>query len=106
MRKTLARFRRIDCVGGTCKCQSCGKTIALPNAFTGVGMHTCQAARALGLGDRIASVLQRIGITKARAQNVAQAVGIKDCGCAKRQAALNRLGEKLGLPPGQTPPAN
>ena len=28
-------------------------------------------------------------------------VGIKDCGCKKRQAALNRAGQYLGLPPGQ-----
>jgi hypothetical protein len=43
-----------------------------------------------------------MGITKHRVQAVASAVGVKDCGCAKRQAALNRLGERLGLPPGQT----
>lgn len=56
-----------------------------------------------GLGDMVASGLSAVGITKDRVQAVAQAVGVKDCGCAKRQAALNRLGEKLGLPPGQTP---
>jgi hypothetical protein len=54
-----------------------------------------------GLGDMVAAGLDAIGITKERVQAVASAVGIKDCGCAKRQAALNRLGEKLGLPPGQ-----
>lgn len=55
-----------------------------------------------GLGDMIASGLSAIGITKARAQAVANAVGIKDCGCGKRQAAANRLGTYLGLPPGST----
>lgn len=55
-----------------------------------------------GLGDMVASGLAAVGITKERAQAVANAVGVKDCGCAKRQAALNRLGEKLGLPPGQS----
>lgn len=51
-----------------------------------------------GLGDIVAAGLASIGITKER---VAQVTG-KPCGCAKRQAALNRLGEKLGLPPGQS----
>jgi hypothetical protein len=55
-----------------------------------------------GLGDMVAAGLSAVGITKERAQAVASAVGVKDCGCRKRQAALNRLGEKLGLPPGQT----
>ena len=55
-----------------------------------------------GLGDMVASGLAAVGITKERAQAVASAVGVKDCGCAKRQAALNKLGEKLGLPPGQS----
>jgi hypothetical protein len=49
----------------------------------------------------VAAGLSAVGITKERAQAVASAVGVKDCGCRKRQAALNRLGEKLGLPPGQ-----
>ena len=54
-----------------------------------------------GLGDMVAAGLSAVGITKERAQAVASAVGVNDCGCRKRQAALNRLGEKLGLPPGQ-----
>lgn len=54
-----------------------------------------------GLGDMVAAGLSAVGITKARAQAVANAVGVKDCGCAKRQAALNRAGEALGLPPGR-----
>ena len=54
-----------------------------------------------GLGDMVAAGLDAIGVTKERVQAVASAVGVKDCGCAKRQAALNRLGEKIGLPPGQ-----
>lgn len=59
-----------------------------------------------GLGDMVADGLAAVGITKDRVQRVASAVGIKDCGCAKRQAALNRVGEAIGLPPGQTPPAS
>lgn len=55
-----------------------------------------------GLGDMIAAGLASIGITKELAQAVAGRVGIKDCGCGKRQAAANRLGTYLGLPPGST----
>lgn len=55
-----------------------------------------------GLGDMVAAGLSAVGLTKARVQAVASAVGIKDCGCAKRQAAANRLGARLGLPPGRT----
>lgn len=55
-----------------------------------------------GLGDMVAAGLSAVGITEARAQAVANAVGVKDCGCGKRKAALNRLGAKLGLPPGQS----
>lgn len=57
---------------------------------------------AAGLGDMVAAGLSAVGITKDRVQAVAQAVGVKDCGCPGRQAALNRLGAKLGLPPGTT----
>lgn len=56
-----------------------------------------------GLGDMIAAGLSSIGITKARAQAVANAVGIKDCGCGKRQKIANAIGAKyLGLPPGNS----
>ena len=46
-----------------------------------------------GLGDRVASALAAIGITKER---VSKALG-RPCGCAKRQAKLNDLGRKLGI---------
>lgn len=55
-----------------------------------------------GLGDLATKVFSSVGITEARAQAVAKAVGLKDCGCNRRRAAMNRLGEKLGLPPGST----
>lgn len=48
-----------------------------------------------GLGDIVAAGLSAVGITKERVQRVANAVGVKDCGCAKRQAALNRLSDRL-----------
>lgn len=62
----------------------------------------CRQTLPAGLGDLVAAGLAAIGITKERAQAVAQALGIEDCGCPKRQAALNRLGQKLGLPPGSS----
>lgn len=55
-----------------------------------------------GLGDMVAAGLSAVGITKDRAQAVAQSVGIEDCGCHERQELLNRLGYKLGI---GTPPA-
>ena len=48
----------------------------------------------VGLGDMVAAGLEAIGITKAR---VSAALGVKDCGCGKRQEALNALGRTLGI---------
>lgn len=56
-----------------------------------------------GLGDIFASGLDAVGITKDRVQRIASAVGVKDCGCARRQATLNRAGYRLGI--GTPPPA-
>jgi len=44
-----------------------------------------------GLGDRVADGLAAVGITKER---VSKLFG-RDCGCAKRQAALNAIGQKV-----------
>ena len=46
-----------------------------------------------GLGDMVAAGLASVGITKAR---VSAVLG-RDCGCAKRQQALNELGKRLGI---------
>jgi hypothetical protein len=46
-----------------------------------------------GLGDMVASGLSAIGITKER---VSAVVG-GDCGCPKRQEALNELGRRVGI---------
>lgn len=55
-----------------------------------------------GLGDYIAAGLDAVGITKERVQALASKVGIKDCGCGKRQEIANELGAKyLGI--GQKP---
>lgn len=48
------------------------------------------AVESPGLGDRVAAGLAAVGITKER---VSKAIG-RDCGCAKRQAALNKLGQQ------------
>lgn len=51
-----------------------------------------------GLGDIIAAKLESVGITKDRVQAVASKVGIRDCGCGKRQKMANDLGAKyLGI---------
>jgi hypothetical protein len=53
----------------------------------------CDVQPSPGLGDRVASSLSAIGITKERVSKLAGG----DCGCAKRQAALNELGRKIGI---------
>lgn len=50
-----------------------------------------------GLGDLVADGLAAVGITKERVQ----AVTGRPCNCPERQAALNRLGQLVGLPPGR-----
>ena len=46
-----------------------------------------------GLGDIVAAGLSAVGITKER---VSAVVG-RDCGCQKRQEALNALGRRIGI---------
>jgi hypothetical protein len=46
-----------------------------------------------GLGDMVAAGLSAVGITKERVSKLAGG----DCGCAKRQAALNALGRRVGI---------
>ena len=75
-------------------CVRCGQTASAKNV-----KRNCRP----GLGDMVATGLAAVGITKERAQAVANAVGVKDCGCAGRQEALNRAGYALGI---GTPPAS
>jgi hypothetical protein len=56
-----------------------------------------ECAAAPGLGDRVASAFDAVGITKQRVAAVAAVVGIDDCGCAKRQAWLNSVGHAVGI---------
>lgn len=46
--------------------------------------------QSVGLGDDIAKVTAKLGIDKV-AENVAKAMGKKECGCKKRQQTLNRM---------------
>jgi hypothetical protein len=66
-------------------CTVCGRSTAMPESI-----RVCSGPP--GLGDRLASALESIGITKAR---VSAALGVDDCGCGERQNALNALGRKL-----------
>ena len=50
--------------------------------------------RPAGLGDLVAAGLEAVGVTKER---VSAALGVKDCGCSKRQAALNEMGKRVGI---------
>lgn len=82
--------------GQDATCTRCGYVARRQNT-----VRVCRPPQ--GLGDLVASGLAAVGITKERAQAVAAAVGVKDCGCRKRQAIANELGHKyLGLPPGST----
>jgi hypothetical protein len=85
-----------DCVYKSGRCANCNACMDSYKVRRNCRPHP-------GLGDRVASGLAKFGITKERAQAVASAVGIKDCGCAGRQAALNQAGYRLGI--GTPPPA-
>ena len=58
-----------------------------------------------GLGDVVAVAFASIGITVDRAQRLANAVGISDCGCGRRREALNRAFPFGPRPPENPPPA-
>jgi hypothetical protein len=50
----------------------------------------------LGLGDVVAAVLHKMGITRARYIRAKRLLGLKSkCGCSERQAALNRFGRAV-----------
>jgi hypothetical protein len=55
--------------------------------------HPAYPRARTGLGDRVASALSAVGITKER---VSAAIG-RDCGCAGRQEALNAIGRRIGI---------
>ena len=55
--------------------------------------HAAYPRATPGLGDMVAAGLSAVGITKER---VSAVVG-GDCGCQKRQEALNALGRRIGI---------
>lgn len=63
------------------------------DAITVDETHAAYPRAKPGLGDMVSAGLSAIGITKER---VSKAVG-GDCGCKKRQEALNALGRKIGI---------
>lgn len=83
--------------GESARCSACG-TDAIRRGNTW-RCPTCQRMPKPrpGLGDIVAAGLDRVGITKERVQAVASRVGIKDCGCKRRQQRLNELGRKVGI---------
>lgn len=83
--------------GDAWMCEACGRRVRSDAATLPTAV--CRGPR--GLGDMVADGLSAVGVTKERVQAVASVVGVKDCGCVKRQAALNKLGERIGLPPGR-----
>jgi len=85
------------------RCRVCGAAVSAPHVRRNCG--TPPAMPAAGLGDMVAAGLDAIGITKERAQAVASAFGVSDCGCAARQEALNRAFPFGPRPPENPPPA-
>lgn len=71
-------------------CSRCG--FRLCNARPPI-RRRCEVQLKPGLGDMVASGLSAIGVTKARVSKLAGG----DCGCSKRQEALNALGRKIGI---------
>jgi hypothetical protein len=60
------------------------------------------------LGDIVAAAFASVGITKDRAQAVAELAGLEDCGCERRRQRLNDLGRMVGIggPPPPSAPEN
>jgi hypothetical protein len=56
--------------------------------------HAAYPRAKSGLGDYVAAGLSAVGITPER---VSVVLGVKDCGCKKRQARLNKLGRRFGI---------
>lgn len=82
----------IKCIDGLCRCQSCGWLMRVPVGVVAMP-HACRR----GLGDMVKAGLDAVGVTQDRVQAVAARVGIKDCGCKRRQQRLNELGRKIGI---------
>jgi hypothetical protein len=85
---------QFDAADGGWKCAACGRFVR--SSSPKPPKAVCRGPR--GFGDLVADGLASVGITKERAQAVASAVGIKDCGCGRRQQAMNDWGARhLGI---------
>jgi hypothetical protein len=96
---------RVTAKNFTTTCQQRGYTVAAAmacvvaqegNLWTVDETHPAypRVRKRRGLGDMVAAGLSAVGITPER---VSAALGVKDCGCAKRQALLNEWGRKVGI---------
>ena len=74
-------------------CAICGRTATVRGDKPPVAVCKAASTPRPGLGDMVAAGLSAIGITKER---VSAVVG-RDCGCPKRQEALNELGRRVGI---------
>jgi hypothetical protein len=74
-------------------CSICGRTATVRSENPPVAECKAAAAPKPGLGDMVAAGLSAIGITKERVSALAG----RDCGCTKRQEALNELGRRVGI---------
>jgi len=96
-------------------CQNCGLKVKASLFPRGKPFVACtkpslpppvQPAQARGLGDIVSDSLSAVGITKELAQSVATKMGVKDCGCGRRQKWMNEQGKKwfgIGSPPAEKP---
>jgi hypothetical protein len=86
-------MRAIKKVDGVWRCFICGAA-APDQSVPHRGKCVCEQSQKPGLGDIVAAGLSAVGITPER---VSAALGVKDCGCKKRQQQLNDLGRRIGI---------
>lgn len=76
-------------------CERCWRTFPItPQEVEAVGglSKVRRECRGLGLGDRIAWALSRVGLDTAKVERLFQRWFSKPCGCSARQEKLNRMG--------------
>lgn len=65
--------------------------------------YTQEGGPTPGLGDYVAIGLHKVGVTRERYVRAKRALGLKGCGCGRRQRKLNELGRKVGIGKFDTP---
>ena len=76
---------------GCCRCVRCGREVKSP--YPPERIHATCRVQKRGLGDYVAAVLAKGGVTKHR---VSRVLG-RPCKCPERQEKLNELGRKIGI---------